>query len=104
MLKKLIKDNKVCLMTKSLYGLCQAVRVWYEMLNDVLIEIGIVNTNANSYVYRTRRGKKVALIIVYMNDILVASSSSKLTERIRRPLSIYFEVKDLREVSSCVRM
>lgn len=65
-----------------------------------MTEIGTVATNADTYIYRIERGIEEALIAVYVDDIRVASGSSKLTERIRRHLSTYFEVTDLKEVIS----
>jgi len=30
----------VCILHKSIYGLCQAARIWYNVLHDALVEIG----------------------------------------------------------------
>lgn len=67
-----------------------------------MTEIGAVTTNTDPWIDHIAKTKENVLIAVYVNDNLVASNSSKLTERNRRHLSTHFNVMNLREVSSCL--
>lgn len=49
-------NNVVCKLNKSLYGLKQSARYWYECFNNVLIEKGFINSSADNYLYFLDRG------------------------------------------------
>lgn len=54
MLEELKNGDKACLLKRSLYGLCQAGRSWYQRLDEVLRKFGAIPSNADPCVYRTR--------------------------------------------------
>ena len=49
-------EKKVCKLQKSIYGLKQSPRCWYQKLNETLSSCGMKRTHADNCVYVLRRG------------------------------------------------
>lgn len=65
------KNNMVCKLHKSLYGLKQARRAWYERLHNYLVNIGFIRTNDNNNLYlKTEKGKGILLVEIFVDDII----------------------------------
>ncbi|CAJ2646442.1 unnamed protein product [Trifolium pratense] len=92
-----VKDNsKVCLLKKSLYGLKQSPRQWYRRFDDFLLKAGFVRSNYDSCVYMMKRNEKVILyLLLYVDDILMASSDKQEIQQLKEKLNGEFEMKDL---------
>lgn len=97
MFKDLQTGNKVCLLNKSLYGLRQAGRSWYAKLDMALKTFGGVPTVADPCLYKIGNG-----IAIYVDDIIVASRSSKVIDQLRSYFSQTYETKDLGDIKSCL--
>ena len=91
-----VKDNtKVCLLKKSLYGLKQSPRQWYRRFDEFLVKVGFVRSNYDSCVYMMRRNEKVILyLLLYVDDILMASSNRQEIQKLNEKLNEEFEMKD----------
>ncbi|KAK2437580.1 secreted RxLR effector protein [Trifolium repens] len=88
--------SKVCLLKKSLYGLKQSPRQWYRRFDEFLLKGGFVRSNYDSCVYMMKRNEKVILyLILYVDDILMASSDKHEIQRLKEMLNGEFEMKDL---------
>ncbi|CAJ2640159.1 unnamed protein product [Trifolium pratense] len=92
-----VEDNsKVCLLKKSLYGLKQSPRQWYRRFDDFLLKTGFVRSNYDSCVYMMKRNEKVILyLLLYVDDILMASSDKHEIQKLKEKLNGEFEMKDL---------
>lgn len=69
------QKDKVCKLNKPLYGLKQASRQWYQKLNSYLTNINFKKTAANPCVYVDTNINSNAVIIVYIDDLLIGSKS-----------------------------
>ena len=85
----------VCKLKKSLYGLRQAPRNWWVVINDWLIEYGLVPSGADPCVYVMFRDDDILVIILYVDDLILAGSSRKLIDQFKRAISERFNMKDL---------
>lgn len=89
------KSHYVCKLDKALYGLKQAPRAWYSRLSQKLQDLGFQPSKADtSLFYYSRRGITIFLL-VYVDDIIVASSSPKATAALLKDLNEEFALKDL---------
>lgn len=72
--------GRVCRLRRSLYGLKQASRVWYKMLDKFLREKGFNRSmmDAGTYVRVMRCGKPV-YVTVFVDDLLIVGSLRNIT-------------------------
>lgn len=87
--------NYVCKLDKALYGLKQAPRAWYARLCKRLQELGFLPSKADTSLFYYSRGEYTIYILVYVDDIIVASSSPKATAALLKDLQKDFVLKDL---------
>jgi histone deacetylase 1/2 len=65
----------LCKLDKALYGLKQAPRAWYSRFCNNLQSLGFVPSKADTSLFFYRKGNHVIFMFVYVDDIIVASSS-----------------------------
>jgi len=88
----------VCRLDKALYGLKQAPRAWYARLCQRLVSLGFVPSKADTFLFYYNRGGHSLFVLVYVDDIIVASSSQEATAALLRDLQKDFALKDLGEL------
>ena len=72
--------NKVCLLKKSLYGLKQSPRAWFELFGKVLRRHGYCQSQANhTMFYKHSREGKIAILIVYVDGIILTQCQAGKT-------------------------
>jgi histone deacetylase 1/2 len=87
--------NFVCRSQKSLYGLKQAPRAWYSTLSQKVQALGFRRSAADTSLFLFRRGKVTIYMLIYVDDIIIASSCAQATNRLIAQLRDAFAVKDL---------
>ncbi|CAI7797388.1 unnamed protein product, partial [Closterium sp. NIES-53] len=90
--------EKVCKLKKSIYGLKQAPRCWYQKLAAVLEEMGFRTSSCDESLFLKGEGEKLVLFLVYVDDILLFSSSMKEIQKVQQQLMKNFKCKTLGEV------
>jgi len=85
----------MCKLDKALYGLKQAPRAWYARLCGKLQMLGFQSSKADTSLFYYNRGKHTMFVLVYVDDIIVASSSQEATNALLRDLEKEFALKDL---------
>ena len=89
------KPNYLCKLDKALYGLKQAPRAWYSRLCHKLQSLGFTPSKADTSLFFYRRGEHVIYMLIYVDDIIVASSSQEVVSALLRDLHAEFAIKDL---------
>lgn len=90
--------NYVCKLNKALYGLKQAPRAWYARLSTKLHELGFISSKSDTSLFFYNKGDITIFMLVYVDDIIVASSSTEATSVLLKGLSQDFALKDLGEL------
>jgi hypothetical protein len=93
------KESLVCKLKKSIYGLKQASRQWYIKFNDTITSYGFVENTVDRCIYMKVSGSKFIILILYVDDILLAANDKSLLHDVKRFLSESFEMKDLGDAS-----
>lgn len=96
------EGDMVCLLNKSLYGLKQAGRSWNLTLHQSLIQLGAVQSQSDPCVYYVGSGEDIAIVVIYVDDILIFSKNQNKMTRIEKHLSSCFEIKILGDVGYCL--
>jgi hypothetical protein len=87
-------DKLVCKLNRSLYGLRQAGREWNILLVKFIIEWGFLQSSVDVCLFTYKSGEDVIWILIYVDDIMVASSSQPLRKRFVGDLSKRFPTED----------
>jgi histone deacetylase 1/2 len=87
--------NYVCKLDKALYGIKQAPRAWYARLCKRLQTLSFIPSKAHTSLFYYSRGGYSIYVLVYVDDIIVASSSQKAIEALLKDLQKEFTLKDL---------
>jgi histone deacetylase 1/2 len=88
-------QNLVCRLDKALYGLKQAPRAWYARLCSKLVSLGFVPSKSDTSLFYYQKGRHTIFVLVYVDDIVVASSSSEAITALLKDLEKDFALKDL---------
>jgi histone deacetylase 1/2 len=78
-----------------LYGLKQAPRAWFARLSSKLQALGFVPSKADVSLFIYKDSSVTVYILVYVDDIIVVSSTTSAADRLLQQLRCDFPVKDL---------
>ena len=85
----------VCKLDNALYGLKQALRAWYARLCGKLVQLGFTPSKGDTSLFYYHKGSDTIFVLVYADDIIVASSSLEATTTLLKDLQADFALKDL---------
>lgn len=102
MLSKMQDTDKVCLLKKSLYGLKQAGRAWNIKIDSFLKELNLKSCKNKPCIYYDISEEYTIIMIVYVDDILIAHNCEIRANEIKMKLSSEFEIKDLGFAKNCI--
>lgn len=90
------KEYKVYKLNKSVYGLKQAAKCWYDTISGVLTKkMSFQKSSVEPCVYFRSKDGKLAIVTVYVDDILLFTSSARDKKEIKDQLMREFEITDL---------
>jgi transposase InsO family protein len=92
-------EQLVCKLKKSLYGLKQASRQWYLKFHNVISSFGFVENIMDQCIYLKVSGSKICFLVLYVDDILLATNDKGLLYEVKQFLSKNFDMKDMGEAS-----
>ena len=85
---------------KSLYGLKQNGRNWHNVLHQYLQDMDFEQSSADPCVFIKHIENDVIILLVWVDDIIIASSFKELMDDFKQKLSNRFNMKDLGELST----
>jgi hypothetical protein len=89
------KPNQVCKLLKSLYGLKQASRKWYERLTSLLVKEGYTQSTSDYSLFTLNTDDNFTALLIYVDDIILSGTSLTEIDRIKCILDDHFRIKDL---------
>jgi len=87
--------NLVCKLNKSLYGLKQASRTWYQKIDNFLLEKGLKRLESDHNIFVMHSSKQSLLVAIYVDDLLITSSDLDCILHFKVLLGNQFKMKDL---------
>jgi hypothetical protein len=93
----LVKGRKelVCKMKKSLYGLKQSPRMWYQNFDTYMLGLGFVRSRVDHCVYSKQVGNHFIYVVLYVDDMLLVGNNMVVIKEVKSQLSSKFDMKDL---------
>ena len=72
------KERMGCKLKKSIYGLKQASRQWYLKFDEVIKKFGFIENKIDNCIYIKTKGNDFIILVLYVDDILLASSDKNM--------------------------
>jgi hypothetical protein len=88
-----------CRLKKSIYLLKQVSRQWYLKFDRTIKNFGFKENVEDNCVYAKFKNGRYIFLILYVDDILLASSDVHLLLETKKFLSSKFDMKDFSEAS-----
>lgn len=89
------KTGRVCKLKRSIYGLKQSGRNWNNLLNSFLLEMGLTRCGADQCFYFANKNGKIIILLVWVDDFIIATSDEANEKRLVARLSSRFKMKYL---------
>ncbi|TPX52840.1 DNA-directed DNA polymerase [Powellomyces hirtus] len=90
------QEHLVCRLCRNLYGLKQSPRNWNQLHNAQVKQLGFVQSNADHCIYtlHAQDPKSALYLLLYVDDIILASKSIAQLNHIQTELSKQFKLTD----------
>ncbi|KAE8706377.1 hypothetical protein F3Y22_tig00110393pilonHSYRG00025 [Hibiscus syriacus] len=85
----------VCKIRKALYGLKRAPRAWYGKIAKFLTKSGYSVTPADSSLFVKANEGKLAIVLVYVDDLIITGDDEAEILQTKENLSVRFQMKEL---------
>ncbi|GKC30588.1 retrovirus-related pol polyprotein from transposon TNT 1-94 [Tanacetum coccineum] len=84
--------NHVYKLKKALYGLKQAPRAWYDLLSKFLLSQEFSKGTMDPTLFIRRQGKDILLVQIYVDDIIIASTTPELCDQFSKIMCSKFKM------------
>lgn len=98
------KKNMMCRLKKSLYDPKQAPRQRYKKFDEFMRKEDFQKSNVDHYCYFKRYRSSYIILLLYVDDMLVASSNKDDIRKLKQQLSKDFDMKDLNSAKKILGM
>ncbi|GKV43433.1 hypothetical protein SLEP1_g50721 [Rubroshorea leprosula] len=88
-------SNIVCRLRKSLYGLKQASRNWFEKFTNCLKATGFVQSLADYSLFTFTHNHSFIAVLIYVDDIIITGNDTTRINALKKYLHTKFSIKDL---------
>ncbi|KAI3766949.1 hypothetical protein L2E82_17029 [Cichorium intybus] len=88
-------ETRVCKLRKSLYGLKQASRNWYQKFTLALVKIGFKQTKMDHSLFIYKNGDTFVTALIYVDDMIIAGNNLEKIQATKKYLDEKFSIKDL---------
>jgi hypothetical protein len=91
--------GKVCRLRKTLYGLKQSGRRWYQRLVEIMVDnLGFARCDVDQAVFFRRRGKELMIVLVHVDDCTIVATAQPLIDGFKIEITKHVEITDLGEL------
>ncbi len=96
----------VCKLTKALYGLHEAPRIWNEEISRFMKAEGLYRSQVDPGVFVSESGDIEMMLLtgLWVDDLIIASKSLATIQRFKRAISKVYKMVDKGEIKWCLGM
>jgi hypothetical protein len=87
--------GKVCKLKKSLYGLKQSPRAWFDRFRRAVCGMGYSQCNVEHTVFFKNKGSSITILVIDVDDIVITRVDVEEIKWLKEKLGKAFEIKDL---------
>ncbi|XP_058759023.1 uncharacterized mitochondrial protein AtMg00810-like [Vicia villosa] len=80
---------------RSLYGLRQAPRAWFEKFRSTLLGFSFTQNQYDSSLFIHHTSGGIVLLLIYVDDMIITDSDLASTQLLKQQLQASFHMKDL---------
>ena len=88
-------SKQVCKLRKSLYGLKQSPRAWFDIFTSSMKAFGYQQSSSDHTLFIKHNEGKLTMLIIYVDDMIVIENDAIEKEALQTYLFREFEMKDL---------
>jgi hypothetical protein len=93
------EEHLVCKLNRTLYGLKQSPRVWYQTIDKFFAEMGFKRIEGDYGLYVIWTEQVKCIIALYVDDLLLACNTMAYLNEVKQKLHNEYEMKDLGEAN-----
>ena len=99
------KENLVCRLNKSLYGLKQSPRCWNKAFKEHMKSIKFIQSTADPCIFiKTGGVNELVIVAVYVDDLIIVTKNPQNMADVKEELMQRFKMKDLGKLHHCLGM
>ena len=87
-----LPEGKFLRLKKALYGLKQASRQWHQLVRQFLMSLGFEQLRTDSCIFIKRDGDNVMIVVLYVDDMVIAATFQDEIEQFVKLLSDRFTI------------
>ena len=92
-------EHLLCKLNKSVYELKQASRQWYLKFHNFISSFDFVENIIDQCICHKISVRKICFLVLYVDDILLASNYKGMVREVKQFLSKIFDMKDMGDAS-----
>ena len=100
------KEDMVCKLKKSLYGLKQSPRCWNQTFRELMESLNFQQSHADPCIFIKRSepsdADKLTVIAICVDDLIIIATTEGEMNQIKSNLSKHFKMKDLGSLHFCL--
>ena len=99
-LSHISREHLVAKAKRSIYGLRQSPRVWFQTLQATMTSLGFIGSKVDPCAYSRTSSLGTVHVAVFVDDLLIVGSSISAIDEFKREMQNHYNMKDLGECTS----
>ena len=95
-------QHHACRLKKSLYGLKQSPRAWYQRIDMFFTKEGFSRSHADHSLYVKQTRELLLIVIFYVDDLIILASDDAVLGWLKAKLEKEFEMSDIGPLEFCL--